>query len=65
MELHRRRREALALSVMNPHPESASLADVGLGEWLSNLEDGDDLVETTGGTAVRGVDGQGWMRDAD
>src|SRR5206468_6155237 len=31
-ELKRRRREALLQSVVNPHPETAELADVGIGD---------------------------------
>lgn len=50
---------------MNPHAETTELAELGLGDWLSDLEDEDDLVDTMGGTAVRWVDGQGWVKDAE
>lgn len=64
-ELRRRRHEALRRSAMNPHAETTELAELGLGDWLSDLEDEDDLVDTMGGTAVRWVDGQGWVKDAE
>jgi hypothetical protein len=62
-ELARRRREALLASVGSPHPETAELADAGLGNWTSDLPDEEGLVDLAGGTAVRWVDGQGWVRE--
>lgn len=62
-ELARRRREALLASVGSPHPETAELADTGLGNWTSDLPDEEGLVDLAGGTAVRWVDGQGWVRE--
>ena len=63
-ELARRRREALLSSVRSPHPETADLADTGLGDWTSDLPDDEGLVDVAGGTAVRWVEGQGWVRES-
>ena len=63
-ELARRRREALLSSVSNPHPETADLADTGLGEWTADLPDDEGLVDPAGGTAVRWVEGQGWVKES-
>ena len=63
-ELSRRRHEALLHSVHSPHPETADLADAGLGDWTSDLPDEEGLVDVTGGTAVRWVEGQGWVRES-
>jgi len=60
-ELDRRRREALLLSIAAPHPESVELADAPLGDWVSDLPADEELVDRTGGTAVRWVDGEGWV----
>ena len=54
---------ALASSVHDPHPETADLADAGLGEWTADLPDDDGLVDVTGETAVLWVAGQGWVKD--
>lgn len=62
-ELDRRRHEALLQSVANPHPETVELADVGTTDWVSELPDESDLVDLTRGTAVRWVEGQGWVED--
>jgi post-segregation antitoxin (ccd killing protein) len=62
-ELQRRRREALLQSVLNPHPETAELADVGIGEWVKDLPEEDDLVDLSAGTAVRWIEGRGWVED--
>lgn len=62
-ELQRRRREALLQSVANPHPESTDLADIGLGDWLKDLPDENDLVDLATGTPVRWIDGRGWVED--
>jgi post-segregation antitoxin (ccd killing protein) len=63
-ELARRRREALLSSVENPHAETAGLADTGLGDWTADLPDDEGLVDVTGGTAVRWVEGKGWIKDS-
>ena len=62
-ELARRRREALLNSVTNPHPETAGLADTALGDWTADLPDDEGLVDLAGGTAVRWVDGEGWVKE--
>ena len=62
-ELTRRRREALLQSVNNPHPERGDLVDTGLGHWTADLPDDDGLVDTEGGTAVRWIEGQGWVKE--
>ena len=63
-ELTRRRREALLRSVQNPHPETEDLVDTGLGHWTADLPDDDGLVDLAGGTAVRWVEGQGWVKES-
>ena len=63
-ELARRRREALLSSVHNPHPETADLADSGLEDWTTDLPDDEGLVDAAGGTAVRWVEGQGWVKES-
>jgi hypothetical protein len=60
-ELQRRRREALLQSMANPHPETADLADIGLGDWVKDLPAENDLVDLSSGTAVRWVEGRGWV----
>jgi hypothetical protein len=62
-ELAKRRREDLLSSVRNPHPETVDLADAGLKDW-TELPDDEGLVNLTGGTAIRWVEGQGWMKDS-
>ena len=62
-ELARRRREALLNSVSNPHPETAELAETSLENWTADLPSDEGLVDLTGGTAVRWVDGQGWVQE--
>jgi hypothetical protein len=63
-ELTRRRHEALFSSVRNPHPETADSVDAGLGKWTADLPDDEGLVDATGGTAVRWVEGQGWVKES-
>jgi hypothetical protein len=63
-ELQRRRREALLQSVANPHPETAELADLGVGDWVTDLPDENDLVDSAAGTAVRWVEGRGWVEES-
>lgn len=63
-ELGRRRRDALLQSISSPHPETTELVDVGLADWASHLPDDDALVDLSGGTAVRWIEGQGWVRES-
>ena len=62
-ELARRRRDALLQSIGSPHPETTGPADAGLADWTSDLPDDEGLVDLTGGTAVRWIEGQGWVRE--
>lgn len=62
-ELTRRRRDALLESISSPHPESTELVDAGLADWTFDLPDDEGLVDPKGGTAVRWIDGQGWVRE--
>jgi hypothetical protein len=62
-ELARRRHEELLKSVRDPHPETVGLADTGLGDWAADLADDEGLVNMEGGTAVRWVGGQGWVKE--
>lgn len=62
-ELARRRRDALLSSVHHPHPETADLADDGLGTWTADLPPDERLVDVSGGTAVGWVEGQGWVKE--
>lgn len=62
-ELTRRRREALLSSVHNPHPETADL-DSNLGDWTADLSDDEGLVDVAGGTPVRWVEGQDWVKES-
>jgi hypothetical protein len=63
-ELAKRRREALLRSVHTPHPETGDLVDTGLGHWAADLPDDDGLVDLAGGTAVRWIEGQGWVKES-
>lgn len=63
-ELARRRRDALLRSVGSPHPETKELVDTGLGDWTSDLPDEGGLVDPSGGTAVRWIEGQGWVKES-
>lgn len=63
-ELARRRREALLQSINSPHPETTDLIDTGLADWTHELPDDEGLVDPTGGTAVRWVEGQGWIEES-
>ena len=63
-ELARRRRDALMQSVNNPHPETAELIDVGLADWTSDLPADEELVDPAGGTAVRWIEGRGWVEES-
>ncbi len=64
-ELALRRREALLLSLENPHSEVVALGEVGFGEWGARLPAGDaGLVDELGGTPVRWVEGRGWVEES-
>ncbi len=58
-----RRREELRRSLHNPHPESVEFADEGLEAWARGLpeDDTEALVDSSAGTAVRWVSGEGWV----
>lgn len=62
-ELVRRRRDALLQSISRPHPETIGAADAGLTDWTADLPDDEGLVDRSGGTAVRWIEGQGWVRE--
>lgn len=62
-ELSHRRRQALLQSVLTPHPDTTDLTDAGLGDWAPDLSDDEGLVDVTGGTAVRWIEGRGWIRE--
>src|ERR1017187_3965456 len=66
-ELDHRRREELRRSLQNPQPESAELADEGLGAWARSLpeEDGEAVVDSRAGDAVRWVPGEGWVEGSE
>ena len=63
-ELQRRRRETLLLSVANPHPDTANLSEVAIGDWVTDLPEENDLVNLSTGTAVRWVEGRGWVEES-
>ena len=63
-ELARRRRDALLSSIRNPHPETAGLANIGLGEWTADLPDDEALVDESAGTAIRWIEGHGWLKES-
>lgn len=58
-----RRRGELLRSLRNPHPKSLELAGQGLEEWTRSLpeEDAEALVNNSGGTPVRWIQGEGWV----
>jgi len=63
-ELLRRRREDLLQSLGNPHPEAAELAEIGLADWAASLPIEDEgLLRPASGTAVRWIEGQGWIEE--
>ncbi len=63
-ELDRRRREALLQSIATPHPETLDLAGASLADWASDLQEEEDLVDLSSGTAVRWVEGRGWVTES-
>jgi hypothetical protein len=66
-ELARRRREELRRSLRSPHPEVSYLAEAGMDDWARSLpaDDASDLVDVTGGSAVRWEPGVGWTETAE
>ncbi len=62
-EVIRRRRAALMESIRSPHPETTQSADAGLGDWTSDLPDDEGLLNPAEGTAVRWIEGQGWIKE--
>jgi post-segregation antitoxin (ccd killing protein) len=64
-ELARRRHDALLSSVENPHPETTDLTDSSLGDWTADLPNDEGLVDVTAGTAVRWVEGHGWVKESE
>ncbi len=63
-EVARRRRAALMESVRSPHSETTQLVDTGLAGWTSDLPDDEALIDPAGGTPVRWVEGQGWIKES-
>lgn len=63
-ELAQRRRDALAQSVSNPHPETTDLVDIGLSDWIADRPGDETLVDAGAGTPVRWIDGQGWTKES-
>ena len=63
-EVTRRRHAALLESVRSPHPETTQLVDAGLADWTSELPHDEGLLDPSGGTAVRWVEGEGWIKES-
>ena len=63
-ELARRRHQTLLRSINSPHADTADLVETGMADWTADLPDDEGLVDPAGGTAVRWIEGEGWMRDA-
>ena len=63
-ELARRRREELLRSVASPHPEASEVTEMGLVDWSESLPPEDEsLVDESAGTAVRWIEGEGWVEE--
>ena len=62
-QLKRQLRDALQLSLRNPHPKSRELADLGIEQWAKNLpaEDAAELVDLKAGKPVRWIPDKGWV----
>jgi post-segregation antitoxin (ccd killing protein) len=63
-ELDRRRRDALLESISSPHSETTQLVDTDLTDWTSDLPDDEALVDLSAGTAVRWIEGRGWVKES-
>ncbi len=46
------------------HPETAEFADIGVGDWLTDVPEEHDLVDLSTGTAVRWLEGRGWVEES-
>ena len=63
-EIHRRLREGLLQSLANPHPEVSELIDERLADWRASLTpDDENLLDPSGGKAVRWIEGRGWVEE--
>lgn len=62
-ELTRRRRDALLQSISSPHRETTELIDTSLADWTRELPADEGLVDLRRGTAVRWIEGQGWVEE--
>jgi hypothetical protein len=61
-ELEARRRQALELSLANPHGESSSVAEAGMADWDAGWTPSDEaLVDGAEGRAVRWQPDRGWV----
>jgi hypothetical protein len=64
-EIELRRREALELSLENPHGDSLRVAEEGLAAWGDGMNDGDeDLVESRHGAGIRWSPEHGWVKES-
>jgi len=63
-ELERRRIEGLQRSLSTPHPDSESIDQAGIVEWIGRMHEGDeDLVNIKTGESVRWIPGRGWTKE--
>jgi hypothetical protein len=61
-ELEARRREALELSLNNPHVESFQVAEAGIEDWDSGWRSDDEqLLDEASGRSVRWEAEKGWV----
>jgi Arc/MetJ-type ribon-helix-helix transcriptional regulator len=61
-ELDARRREALELSLANPHADSLQVAEEGIGDWDAGWTGEDEaLVDESVGRSVRWEPDRGWV----
>lgn len=60
-ELDRRRSEQLKKSLLNPHPETLEIAEVGFAAWAESISDGAaELVAPETGEPLRWSAEHGW-----
>jgi len=65
-ELERRKREALRVSLSQPHEETPVVEESGLEEWLgSAVAEDDQLLDPEAGVAVQWKPECGWARTGD
>lgn len=62
-ELARRHRDGLLQSLRSPHAE-ASILPTGVSDWMVDLPQEEALVDLATGTAVRWIEGTGWLDEA-